>query len=57
MAQFKQYTNCTYCKAVGSVEVITKQSKWSRLVQVMKCKVCDAQNGVKATLNKSITEE
>jgi len=53
MASFKQYTNCTYCGSKNTVEVITKQSRWSRTVQIMKCKNCNKQNGVKATLNKN----
>lgn len=51
MAEFKQKVNCVACGNKNTVSIITRQTKYSRSVKVMKCTVCNHQAGVKATLN------
>jgi hypothetical protein len=53
MAEFKQQVDCSYCGCKKTVTVITKQSKYSRSIQVVKCTFCKGQNGIKEILNRS----
>ena len=54
MAEIKQTTYCSYCGTNDSVTVITKQSKFSRSIQVSKCLSCKRQNGIKEVLSRSV---
>lgn len=53
MAEIKQQVDCSYCGSKNTVTVITKQSKYSRSIQVVKCTFCKVQNGIKEILSRS----
>ena len=53
MSEFKQQVDCSYCGSKNTVTVITKQSKYSRSIQVVKCTFCKVQNGIKEIFNRS----
>ena len=53
MSEFKQKVDCSYCGSKDTVIVITKQSKYSRSIQLVKCTFCKVQNGIKEVLNRS----
>jgi transcription elongation factor Elf1 len=52
MAELKQQVDCSYCGSKNTVTVITKQSKYSRSIQVVKCTFCKKQNGIKEIFNR-----
>lgn len=52
MAELKQQVDCSYCGSHNTVTVITKQSKYSRSIQVVKCTFCKVQNGIKEIFNR-----
>jgi len=53
MSEFKQKVDCSYCGSTNTVTVITKQLKYSRSIQVLKCTLCKVQNGIKEVLNRT----
>lgn len=53
MAEIKQQVDCSYCGSKNTVTVITKQSKYSRSIQVVKCTFCKVQNGIKEIFSRS----
>jgi len=53
MSEFKQQVDCSYCGSKDSVTVITKQTKYSRSIQVVKCTFCKVQNGIKEIFSRS----
>lgn len=52
MSEVRQTVDCSYCGSKDTVTVITKQSKYSRSIQVLKCTFCKAQNGIKEIFNR-----
>lgn len=52
MAETKQTVDCSYCGSKDTVSMITKNSKYSRSIQIVKCTFCKAQNGIKEILNR-----
>ena len=55
MAEIKKTVDCSYCGSKNTVSVITKQSKYSRSIQVVKCTFCKVQNGIKEVINRKTT--
>ena len=53
MSEIKQQVNCSYCGSKDTVTIITKQTKYSRSIQVKKCSFCEMQNGIKEILHCS----
>ena len=53
MSEFKQTVDCSYCGSKDTVTLKTKQSKYSRSIQIVKCVFCKMQNGIKEVLNRS----
>ena len=53
MAEIKQTVDCSYCGSKNTVTVITKQSNYSKSIQVVKCTSCKTQNGIKEIFNRS----
>lgn len=54
MSEYKQKVDCSYCGNKNTVNVITKQTKYSRSIKVIRCKICKEQNGIKAILNHKL---
>jgi len=52
MGSINQKVDCSYCGSINTVEIITKQSRWSRSIQVVKCTFCKKKNGIKEILNR-----
>ncbi len=52
MSEVKWKTDCSYCGGKETVNVITKETKYSRTVKVLRCTSCKRQEGVKTVLTK-----
>lgn len=57
MSDFKQKVDCSYCGSKNTVTVITKQSKYSRSISVLKCTFCKVQNGIKEIFSRTAHSE